>query len=513
MPIFSVRGFRGLWLLLSLIWRFVQWIAPAVEAVILFLIRPITWIVVGAIPVVILVSVRSLPWTSWMLRGIDQFTFWLILTVAEAVLFLFAIAFDRGLITSFRFAVKSLFRNLLRTILTGLAVVVLGLAASLVVTILQFIDRVMAGNSSTLNAIASSRWDLPSQMPPSYIPTLEQGAASKPTDVKPTAAMSWTFYGGTINKEKPSRENFVFFFATDPKTVTTMLPDMDLYSAQQRAQIDQWCDEIVKDRRKVILGEERLEALNKRVGERIKVTSFNYKDIDLEVEIIGRLPKGRYGQVGVMNSEYFYNAILEQYPKDHNGTKHPMADKCFNLAFLRVPNMNAFNKVAEQVESSPSFTEPAVKVETESSGVAAFLESYRNLLDGLRYLATPAMLVTMVVIIATAISISVRERRKEMAILKVLGFGPRQILAMVLAEAVLVGGFAGFVSTGLHYLVLQQGMGGIPFPIAWFSKIPIPVESLAWGPLLGGACALVGSLIPAWLASRVKVADVFAKTA
>jgi putative ABC transport system permease protein len=501
------------WAPLAVSWRFVQGVAPLFEAAILFLIRPITWIFVGAVPLVILVSLRSLPWTSWMLRGIDQFTFWLILIVAEALLFLLAIAFDRGLITSFRFAVKSLFRNLLRSILTALAVIVLGLAATLVVTILQFIDRVMAGNSSTLNAIASSRWDLPSQMPPSYIHTMEEGAATKPTDVKPTAAMSWTFYGGTINKEKPSRENFVFFFATNPRTVTTMLPDMDLYTAQQRAQIDQWAQEMIKDKRKVILGQERLWALNKRVGERIKVTSFNYKDIDLEVEIIGTLPPGRYGQVGVMNSDYFYDAILNQYPRDHNNTAHPMADKCFNLAFLRVPNMNAFNKVAEQVEGSPAFTQPAVKVETESSGVAAFLESYRSLLDGVRYLATPAMLITMVVIIATAISISVRERRKEMAILKVLGFGPRQILGMVLAEAVLVGGFAGFLSTAIHYLVLQQGLGGIPFPIAWFSKIPIPVESLAWGPLLGGTCALVGSLIPAWLASRVKVADVFAKTA
>ncbi len=273
-------------------------------------------------------------------------------------------------------------------------------------------------------------------MPPSYTHDLEAGAAAKPGDVRPTKAMSWTFYGGTVTKDKPSRENFIFFFCTKPGVVTSMLPDIDLYTDQQRAQIDEWAKAMEKDYRKVILGQERLDALHKRVGEKITVVnSFNYPGIELEVEIIGALPAGRYGQVGVMNSDYFYHAILDDYPRQHNGAKHPLADKCLNLVFLRVPSMDAFNKVAEQVEKSPGFTDPAVKVETESSGVAAFLESYKGLLNGVRYLATPAMLLTMVVIIATAISIGVRERRKEIAVLKVLGFGPGRILAMVLVEA------------------------------------------------------------------------------
>ena len=186
--------------------------------------RLLAWTAVAAAPVVVLVSVRSLPWTKWMFQSVNDFTFWLILCVSEALLLLLLIVFDRGVLTTFRFAVKSLSRNLLRTMLTALAVVVLGVAATLVVTILQFIDRVMSGNSKTLNAIASSRWAVPSQMPPSYTHDLEAGAAAKPGDVRPTKAMSWTFYGGTVTKDKPSRENFIFFFCTKPGVVTSMLP-------------------------------------------------------------------------------------------------------------------------------------------------------------------------------------------------------------------------------------------------------------------------------------------------
>ena len=89
--------------------------------------------------------------------------------------------------------------------------------------------------------------------------------------------------------------------------------------------------------------------------------------------------------------------------------------------------------------SSPEFTDPAVKCETASSGIASFLDAYRDLLWGMRWLLVPAILVTMALVIANAISISVRERRTEMAVLKVLGFGPTQIMMLVLGEALLIG--------------------------------------------------------------------------
>ena len=47
----------------------------------------------------------------------------------------------------------------------------------------------------------------------------------------------------------------------------------------------------------------------KRVGERITVTSFNYQDINLEFEIVGMLPDGRYNQSAVMHRDYLQDAL------------------------------------------------------------------------------------------------------------------------------------------------------------------------------------------------------------
>ena len=94
---------------------------------------------------------------------------------------------------------------------------------------------------------------------------------------------------------------------------------------------------------------------------------------------------------------------------------------------------------ATRSRPSPYFTNPAVKCETVSSGIAAFLDAFRDLIWGMRWLLAPACLVTLSLVIANAISISVRERRMELAVLKVLGFQPRSDPALVLGEALLLG--------------------------------------------------------------------------
>jgi putative ABC transport system permease protein len=182
-----------------------------------------------------------------------------------------------------------------------------------------------------------------------------------------------------------------------------------------------------------------------------------------------------------------------------------------NLVWVRVPDNTAFQVVAGQITNSNAFKDPAVKCETASSGIASFLDAYRTLLWGMRWLLAPAILATMSLVLANAISISVRERRSEMAVLKVLGFGPTQIMVLVLGEALLIGCLSGLISVGVTFYLVNKVVGGIPFPIAFFPAFKIPVAALWWGPMIGGLTALAGSLLPSWSARSVKVSEVFSK--
>jgi putative ABC transport system permease protein len=118
------------------------------------------------------------------------------------------------------------------------------------------------------------------------------------------------------------------------------------------------------------------------------------------------------------------------------------------------------------------------------------------------------MVAIMCLVIANAISIGVRERRTELAVLKVLGFQPRHVMLLVLGEAILVGLMAGGMSTFIAWF-----FGSFKFQIAFFGAFFVPSIVMLYGPLLGAAVAIVGSLRPALTAKNVKVAEVFAKVA
>ncbi|HMC11641.1 MAG TPA: ABC transporter permease, partial [Pirellulaceae bacterium] len=171
----------------------------------------------------------------------------------------------------------------------------------------------------------------------------------------------------------------------------------------------------------------------------------------------------------------------------------------------------AFSTIAEQIEDAPFYSNPSVKCETASSGIASFLDAYRDLLWGVRFLLVPAALISLALVIANAISISVRQRRMELAVMKVLGFRPLQILSLVLGESLILGVTAGFVSSAATWYVVNNVFGGVPFPIAFFPKFMIADDALWWGPVIGGLAALAGSIFPACSACVVKVSEVFAK--
>jgi putative ABC transport system permease protein len=400
---------------------------------------------------------------------------------------------------------KNLRRNLLRTSLSFLAIFVLVGVITLIWSALAFLDEVMTEKSKNFKAIVTEKWQIPSMMPISYLEPLSRGAAQLKSDVRPNDYMSWQFVGGSTDADpkKWDPATNIFFFAMDPKKLIPMMDDLSDLDPKV-------VEKMVVDKQGALIGRARLAKLGKRVGEDLSIYSFNYKDIKFDLHIVGTFPTGRYDDSSVMNYQYL-NDALDDY-KAKNKKAHPMADRSLNLVWLQVPDAKTFGQVAQQVETSVNFKDKPVRCETGSSGIASFLDAYKDFLWGMRWLLAPAILATMALVIANAISISVRERRTEMAVLKVLGFAPLQIMVMVLGEAVLVGMVSGFASTALSYFVIKS-MGGFKFPIAFFPSFFIPAAALWWGPMIGGLTSLAGSIVPAWSARSVKVAEVFAKIA
>jgi putative ABC transport system permease protein len=410
--------------------------------------------------------------------------------------------------------VKNVARNPLRSVLTALGSMVLVFVVTIVWSVLSFLNTVTTEKKENLKAIVTDRWVIPSRLPSDYERPLSEGAADpqRPGDAKPLDYMTWQFYVGSLDPAKLTRESFVIAVALDASKVTTMLEGLDSLTGEQEREVERLVAEMKKNRQGLVVGRNVLRNINKRVGEWIKVFGIgNFKELDFEFVILGVIPEPRYDNINLMNRE-FLNETLDAYPRTHNGRKHLMAERRLNLVWLKLADTAAFTQVAKQIDSAPQLRTPTVKCETAASSFASWIEALRDLIWGMQWLLAPGCLVSLSLVMANAISINVRERRAELAVLKVLGYRPWQVLVLVLGESLLLGAGAGVISGGLTYAIVNWLLGGIPL-LGFFGICLVPADALWWGAAVGAATSLAGSLLPAWSARSVKVADVFAKVA
>lgn len=413
----------------------------------------------------------------------------------------------------FLLGLKNLQRNYLRTVLTGVAIGVLAFMITLIWTIIYFIELATEERAKDLKIIVTYRWSVPSQMPMTHADYLNpanskflQGLVDEKGNklYGPNDFMLWSFYGGAMDPAKITPDTLIFFFVMDPDSIIPMMDDL--------GDMDPKLVQALKEKKNgCLLGSEKLRALNKQVGERFKLTSINYKGIDLDFEVAGVLPDGRYNSSAIMRLDYF-NDSFDDYARK-NGRAHPLSAKRLNLIWIRVGDRDKFDQIGSLIEDAPEFRDYPVKVETASSLVGTFLEAYRDIFMFTKFLVVPVMLIIMALIMAVAISITVRERRAEMAVMKVLGYRPNQIMLLILGEALFVGVLSGFVAAGVTYAFFNGLWGGLPFRIGFFAVFRIPESAMLWGVAIGSMTAFLGSAVPSWVARTVKVSEVFSKVA
>jgi putative ABC transport system permease protein len=190
-----------------------------------------------------------------------------------------------------------------------------------------------------------------------------------------------------------------------------------------------------------------------------------------------------------------------------------------NLIWVRLPNEKAFETLSKWVGDtggggegggSPVKFSPAIKMEIESSAYGKFLSPYKTLFWFMKWPLSIGLLSITTLVASLVIGIGVRERKAEIAVLKVLGFRPWMVLGLVLGEALLVGTLSGFMATATAYSAVNAS-GGISLGIAFFSRFFVPEDALWWGPLIGGITSLIGAILPSMTAYRIRASQVFSR--
>ncbi len=379
---------------------------------------------------------------------------------------------------------KNLSRNRLRTALTALAVMVLTAVYSVVHSTTDLVNRLVEDSSSQTRLLVLDRWVVPSRFPARYVTKIAGMADIEDWTI-------WHYYIGYFDESKRS-DRFGLGLATRMENLIAMHPGLE--------DLDPALVEAMKgEKTGALVGRRIAKTMNWRVGQRFTLISATHTGINLDFKIVGLLPPGKW-----TNNFFFRSDYYQQGTGDI---------ETVNIMWLRVRDPETGRRVAADIERYYANSPAEVKVETEASTVSRIVGKAKSIMV-IFNLVVVILLVDILIILSNSISITTRERRTEMAVLKVLGFQPNFIIMLVLAEAVFVGAVGGGVGATLTWLVSALNAADrLPITIVTLSMFPVQLEFLPRGVLVGALAGLLGSLPPALASRKVKVSDVFAKIA
>jgi len=114
-----------------------------------------------------------------------------------------------------------------------------------------------------------------------------------------------------------------------------------------------------------------------------------------------------------------------------------------------------------------------------------------------------AVTFTILLVSANTVAMSVRERTREMAILRTLGYTPVEILQLVMGESVVISVMGGLAGLGLGSL-MARGLAAVAGGFG-FSSIKWQAAAIVLG--MAALIGVVASLAPALIASRKNVVE------
>jgi putative ABC transport system permease protein len=298
-------------------------------------------------------------------------------------------------------------------------------------------------------------------------------------------AMIWQWFGGTY-KDARDQKNFFARFCVEPDKFFKVRPEIAMPEDQKQT--------FLHLRTAAIASSDLVERMNWKIGEKIFLTGDIFQ-VNPELTLAGV-----FSDPNTSETLFFSNAYL----REMLGAKSAQQDLVGSFQ-VQVENVDAVPRVIKTIDDMFANSQFPTKSESEQAFGLQFISFLGNIKLYLMSICA-AVTFTILLVSANTMAMSVRERIREVGILKTLGYTPGAILFIILGEAgviSIVGGSLGMVfAMGLTSLVRR----GPSFMQA--------MKTLAITPDVGALCialavfiGVVSSTIPALTAARTPILD------
>jgi putative ABC transport system permease protein len=158
------------------------------------------------------------------------------------------------------------------------------------------------------------------------------------------------------------------------------------------------------------------------------------------------------------------------------------------------------SRVIQAVDDMFANSPAETKTETERAFALGFL-SYLGDVQMMLISVCGALTFTVLLVSANTMAMSVRERVREIGVLKTLGYTPQAVLGIMLSESMLIALAGGVLGLGLAAAILSA-LRSVPVMFVSLRALAIPVWVLGASLLLAMLVGVASSFVPAWNASR-----------
>jgi putative ABC transport system permease protein len=238
------------------------------------------------------------------------------------------------------------------------------------------------------------------------------------------------------------------------------------------------------------------EKLGWKLGERITLVGM---PVTLELTLAGIFDDPASNTVLYFNSAYLRDSLSA-------GDDHRDMAQQF---YVETNSKEVVSDVARQIDNTFADSPNPTKSEPEQ----AFFLSFVSFLGNLKlFLAAICGAVTFTVLLVSAnmLSMSVRERTREVGILKTLGFSSGEILGMVVGEASLIavaGGLLGCVLASGLCAAIAVAMKDAPGFASAIKGLTLSPLTAALTLIIALLIGLASSVVPGLNAARTSILD------
>lgn len=375
------------------------------------------------------------------------------------------------MIASLSLAGRNLFRNKRRSILTALGMAVSVFLFTTLATVITSLDKMFEAAGHDPMLVVYHKGGLFHDLPESTKQRLLQ---------VPGVLMVTTieFYGGTYGRSVSPRDVF--------PSIGMEEYDVRAFWGGEVEVTDEGIKAFHEDREGALVGPMLLERFNWKIGQRVTLRG-TARPVDLSFNIVGtaafRTERGSF---------LFHRELLEE------ALGRPGVA---NVFYVRVRSTNDMPAVAHRIDtamrntSTPTRTVP---LRQQMESIVAMIGDVRGIISSIAAM----VLIAVLFVIANGLVLGTRERVREFAVLRALGFSKTFIATTVIAEACFLGLAGGTAGALVAWAVFGRGFAIAMGPLSGFQ---VGYTTVGLAVLLSGLVAVISSAGPALFAARVKI--------